>query len=51
MIASTVTFEKDVIACVMNNQGMLDDIAGIIGRNDFSAPPHRIVWDAIVSPA
>ena len=49
MIASTVTFEKDVIACVMNNQGMLDDIAGIISRNDFSAPPHRIVWDAIVS--
>lgn len=42
-----ISQEQDVIACVMENQSMLDDISGVISRNDFAAPAHRLLWDAI----
>ena len=44
MIASTVTFEKDVIACVMNNQGMLDDTAGIVTGKHWGTASHHEVF-------
>lgn len=39
--------EQIVLASIIESNGFLDDIASMIGADDFTVPEHRAVWSAI----
>lgn len=39
--------EQLVLSSVMEQNGLLDDVSGILGADDFTVPEYRAVWGAI----
>ncbi len=39
--------EQLVLASVIENNGLLDDVIGVVGIDDFTIPEHRATWGAV----
>ena len=39
--------EQLVLASILENNGLHDDIGGLLGADDFTVPEYRAVWGAI----